>query len=201
MPIRTYRNGAFVLAITALAVVVSVLAPADTAQAAKPASSTRKVAKTSATKGVRTKTAYQTRRSGVAKAKAASYSVALPTEASGASGSPDIVSRAMGAVGKPYRWGGTGKAGFDCSGLVLHVLGDKGNNLPHSSSALYHSVSKTTELQPGDLVFFGRGRISHTAVYIGNGKIVHASTPRTGVRVDSLNTIARALGYKGAGRI
>ncbi len=100
-----------------------------------------------------------------------------------------LVTYALQFVGNPYVWGGTSLTkGADCSGFVLSVFAQYGISLPHSSSAQsgYGRRVSTSELQPGDLIFYGSGRsISHVAIYIGNGQIVHASSRRTGIKVSS----------------
>lgn len=98
------------------------------------------------------------------------------------------VQAAMAQVGKPYIWGGTGPGGFDCSGLMLYAYRQVGVSLPRVASAqagVGSSVSKSA-LQPGDLVFF-YFPISHVGMYIGDGKMVHASNSRTGVIVSKLS--------------
>ena len=98
--------------------------------------------------------------------------------------------RALSKVGAPYRWGATGPNAFDCSGLVTWAYRNSGKGLPRSSRVMAHvgtPVSKSA-LQPGDLVFFYRGP-SHVAIYVGNGKVVHASNPRHPVRIADLNSM------------
>ncbi|MBQ3608071.1 MAG: C40 family peptidase [Bacteroidales bacterium] len=124
-----------------------------------------------------------------------------------------IVSTAMTFEGAPYLWGGTSSKGLDCSGLVRLTFFMNGHLLPRNASqqvnygreiimecdhtvtpdsdALYQEmVKRTKHLQPGDLVFFGtpetfwsKEKITHVGIYIGNGKIIHASHK---VRVNSL---------------
>jgi uncharacterized protein YgiM (DUF1202 family) len=99
-----------------------------------------------------------------------------------------LVSFATQYVGNPYVWGGTSLTrGADCSGFVLSVYAQYGISLPHSSAAQanYGRRISTSELQPGDLLFYGSGGISHVAIYIGNGQIVHASTERTGIIISN----------------
>ena len=97
----------------------------------------------------------------------------------------DLVSYATQFVGNPYVWGGTSLTrGADCSGFVLSVYAKYGIYLPHSSRAQanYGTRVSTSELKPGDLLFYGSGKsISHVAIYIGGGQIVHASTEKTGI--------------------
>jgi cell wall-associated NlpC family hydrolase len=97
------------------------------------------------------------------------------------------VGYAMGQVGDAYVYGATGDSAFDCSGLTMRAWGAAGVGLPHSSSAQYSSGPhiSASELQPGDLVFY-YSPISHVGMYIGNGMIVHAANPSTGVQVTSL---------------
>ena len=99
----------------------------------------------------------------------------------------DLVSYACQFVGNPYVWGGTSLTrGADCSGFVLSVFANYGISLPHSSVAQSNSGTKisASEAQPGDLFFYGNGsRINHVAIYIGNGQVVHASSPRTGIKI------------------
>lgn len=108
----------------------------------------------------------------------------------------DVLIRAIGLVGTPYRWGGnTPDGGFDCSGLIGYVYRDAtGLMLPRSTREMITMRAPTVgreSLQSGDLVFFatsgGRG-VSHAGIYVGEGRFVHA--PRTGgtVRLDSLDS-------------
>ena len=99
----------------------------------------------------------------------------------------DLVQYACQFVGNPYVWGGTSLTnGADCSGFVLSVFANYGVSLPHSSvsqSGCGTEIS-SSEAQPGDLFFYGNGsRINHVAIYIGNGQVVHASSPRTGIKI------------------
>ena len=93
-------------------------------------------------------------------------------------------------VGNPYRWGGTSLTkGADCSGFTLSVYANYGVSLPHSSKAQASCGTRIdlSELQPGDLVFYGGKNIHHVAMYIGNGQVVHAQSTNTGIVVSSMN--------------
>lgn len=204
MPISTNHYGVLFLGSMAIVASLLVALPGDRVSAAPAQSVSRSTGTKSTTKGVRTSTAYQKRQTSPKVSKTTAIrSVALPPEAPADVSSQEIVERAKAAVGSRYRWGGTNKAtGFDCSGLVKHVFGERASDLPRTSAGLYSAVAKPEELRPGDLVFFGRGaRVSHVGVYIGEGNVVHASTYRTGVRVDNVQTLSRALVLKGVGRI
>lgn len=81
--------------------------------------------------------------------------------------------------------GETPEGGFDCSGFTRYVYGKFGISLPHQSGQQrsYGSEVSMDDIAPGDLVCYS----GHVAIYIGDGRIVHASTPRTGVTTGNLN--------------
>ncbi len=87
------------------------------------------------------------------------------------------------ALGAPYQWGGTGP-GYDCSGLTSAAWAAAGVHLPHSTHAQYDAVARigADQLQPGDLVFY-YDDLRHVAVYVGDGKIIHAPTSGQTVQV------------------
>jgi cell wall-associated NlpC family hydrolase len=97
------------------------------------------------------------------------------------------VQYALAQVGDAYVYGAAGESAFDCSGLTMRAWAQAGVSLPHSSSAQYGSGPHiaASDLQPGDLVFY-YSPISHVGMYIGNGMIVHAANPGTGVAVSGL---------------
>ena len=103
----------------------------------------------------------------------------------------DICQYAKQFIGNPYVWGGTSLTnGADCSGFVLSLYAKYGITLPHSSRAQANCGRRValSEIKPGDLVFYTKGgTINHVAMYIGNGQVIHASNPRTGIRVSSVN--------------
>jgi cell wall-associated NlpC family hydrolase len=108
--------------------------------------------------------------------------------ASVAARSASALSKAMSKIGKPYVYGATGPNAFDCSGLVGWAYKQVGVSLPRTSAAQSRvgtPVSKS-DLRPGDLVFFYKP-VSHVAIYIGNGKVVHASTSGQPVKISDLN--------------
>jgi len=116
----------------------------------------------------------------------------------------NLAIEAMSLVGIHYRRGGNSpEHGLDCSGLVRYVFKQSNNiDLPRTSvemSRVGEQVDKT-DLQPGDLVFFNTlgERHSHVGVYVGEGRFVHASNPRTGVRLDRLSNRYYAQRFEGA---
>ena len=115
-----------------------------------------------------------------------------------------VVSDSMNYLGVPYVFGGTTPNGFDCSGYVRYVFANAGVYLPRTADAQYevgYSVS-TSELMPGDLVFFGSGgEITHVGIYIGGGRFIHAANPRKGVIISSLSESYYNARYFGANRI
>lgn len=101
-----------------------------------------------------------------------------------------LVNFALQFVGNPYVYGGTSLTnGADCSGFVMSVFKEFGYDLPRVAAAQYEASQKKdiSQLETGDLVFYGAGGINHVALYIGNGKIVHASTAATGIKVSDYN--------------
>jgi cell wall-associated NlpC family hydrolase len=84
---------------------------------------------------------------------------------------------AMRYLGAPYVRAGSGPSGFDCSGLVRHVFATVGVRLPHNAAQQYRYGTPVSRdrLAPGDLVFFDHLR--HNGIYLGDGRIVHATTP------------------------
>ena len=95
-------------------------------------------------------------------------------------------------IGNPYVWGGTSLThGADCSGFVQSVMKHFGISLPRTSRDQAKCGTKVTsdKMKPGDLVFYANssGRINHVGIYIGNGQIVNASTPRSGIKISRWN--------------
>lgn len=117
----------------------------------------------------------------------------------------EIANFAYSFVGYNYVYGGASpSAGFDCSGLMYYVLTQYGYSMNRvaDDQMKQGSAVDRANLQVGDLVFFGyNGYANHVGMYIGNGNFVHASTPSTGVRVNSLNETYYNTRYIGARRI
>ena len=107
-----------------------------------------------------------------------------------------VIEYAKGMVGGSYVWAGEQYGATDCSGLVMLSYAQIGINLPHLASmqAEYGSDVARSDIQPGDLVFFGYGDYSsiyHVAMYIGDGKIVHAESTDTGIVISYLDSVAQ----------
>ena len=98
-------------------------------------------------------------------------------------------------VGNPYVWGGTNlNTGADCSGFVKSVYKSFGYNLPRSSSSQRRAGRKVSysNKQPGDLICYN----GHVAIYIGNGKIVHASSRKTGIKISPKANYRKVLSVR-----
>ena len=94
-----------------------------------------------------------------------------------------VLNAAYSVIGTPYQWGGsTPETGFDCSGFTMWSWAHAGVSLPHSSAAQYSSLPHVAreDVQPGDLLFF-YSPISHVAIYVGGGSMIHS--PNTGSAV------------------
>lgn len=119
------------------------------------------------------------------------------------SDSSELVDHALSLQGVPYRFGGTSRSGFDCSGFTQYVYRSSNTVLPRTASEQFNVGSSVSrgQLQVGDLVFFSTYAqgASHVGIYIGGGRFVHASN--SGVRVTSLSDSYYAGRYLGARRV
>ena len=104
----------------------------------------------------------------------------------------EIAKYAVQFVGNPYVWGGTSLTnGADCSGFIMSVYANFGYSLPHSAQGISTKGSSvecnTSSLQAGDVIAYGSnaGDITHAAIYIGDGKIVHAMGAKYGIVVSN----------------
>lgn len=123
---------------------------------------------------------------------AAAETAAAEAAAQTASARQNLVDYALQFVGGPYRAGGNDpRTGVDCSGFVRYVMqhgaGISMNRSSGSQATQGHAVN-SSQMQPGDLLFYSGGSgINHVAMYIGDGKIVHASTYATGIKISKWN--------------
>ena len=114
----------------------------------------------------------------------------------------EVVSYALQFVGNPYRYGGVSLTkGADCSGFTYSVYKKFGYKLTHNAYQQMTEVKrvKMKNIKPGDLIFYGSSKrsCSHVALYIGNGKVVHASTVTTGIVISDY----KYRKYCGVGRV
>ncbi|MDD6208039.1 MAG: NlpC/P60 family protein [Clostridiales bacterium] len=111
------------------------------------------------------------------------------SESTGSSVRSSMVSYAMQFLGNPYVYGGTSLTnGTDCSGFTQGIYSHFGYSIPRTSSA--QAAASTTisssDLRPGDLIFYGSGNsVSHVAMYIGGGQVIHASNPSDGIKISN----------------
>ena len=118
----------------------------------------------------------------------------------------DLVVSAMGYLGVPYRRGGTGIQGFDCSGFVRAMYENTlGLVLPHNAkaqAAATQTIDKA-ELQPGDLVFFNtlRKTFSHVGIYVGDGQFIHSPRAGKSVQVEDMRSAYWQKRFNGARRV
>jgi peptidoglycan DL-endopeptidase CwlO len=124
----------------------------------------------------------------VAKSTPAPAAFMAPAEAAAASARAKALDLALSKVGSPYRYGASGPNAFDCSGLVTWAFKKAGVSLPRTSRAQSRVGTPVSrdELRPGDLVFFYKP-VSHVGIYIGDGKIVHASSRKSPVKISDIS--------------
>ena len=108
----------------------------------------------------------------------------------------DVVNYAKKFLGNPYKYGGKSLTnGTDCSGFVLSVYKEFGYNLPHSSDAQKNVGTKVDNLskaKPGDIICYS----GHVAIYMGNNKIIHASTYKTGIKISNNASYKKILAIR-----
>ncbi|MFC7306788.1 C40 family peptidase [Streptomyces monticola] len=122
------------------------------------------------------------------------YSAALSTTGAAAK----AVAFARSQLGTPYVWGGDGpsEGGFDCSGLTQAAYRAAGITIPRVAQPQFDHgprVPRGSQIQPGDLLFFGSGpnRITHVGIYSGDGRMIDAPRPGTVIRERAVRLAAR----------
>lgn len=125
------------------------------------------------------------------------------SNAPGSSRAMRAVRYALSQVGDRYVWGATGPGAWDCSGLTLTAWRQSGVSLPHYSYAQFRGSRRIplSQARPGDLVFYFGNGARHVGLYIGNGKMVHAANPRTGVVVTPVLSSWYSSRFSGIGRV
>ena len=110
------------------------------------------------------------------------------------------VAFAYAQLGKPYVWGATGPASYDCSGLVQAAWASAGVAIPRTTYEQWAALPHVpmSAIQPGDLIFFDQ--IGHVAIYVGNNMIIDAPQPGQFVEKISLSTPWYATTLDGAAR-
>jgi cell wall-associated NlpC family hydrolase len=116
-----------------------------------------------------------------------------------------VVGTALALRGAPYRNGGSDPSGFDCSGFVWYVFSRHGIVVPRTVVEQFRAGQpiRSTDIRPGDLVFFetGGGPASHVGVVVGGDEFVHAPSSRGEVRIEHLATQYWASRFVGARRL
>lgn len=114
-----------------------------------------------------------------------------------------VVETAKKYIGCSYVYGASGPSSFDCSGFTSYVFKQHGISLNRTAAGQYSNgvaVSRD-QLQPGDLIMFGKSGINHVGIYIGGGQIVHAANKSRGVTTDTINSGYYNNNYVGARRV
>ncbi|MGW0644512.1 NlpC/P60 family protein [Streptomyces badius] len=109
------------------------------------------------------------------------------TDSSYAAKAEKVLAFARAQIGKPYVWGASGPSSYDCSGLTQAAWREAGVPLPRTTWDQVEVGTRvaTSDLQPGDLVFF-YDDISHVGIYKGDGMMIHAPKPGANVREESI---------------
>lgn len=136
----------------------------------------------------------------------------VPSDVGASSLGQGIANMAYQFLGCRYVYGAEGPNAFDCSGLTYYIARQFGYSIPRGASAQWTGAAgkriySMSELQPGDFFYinnpsYGRGKaVSHVAIYVGGGKVIHASTPSTGVIMTDINVSWMGPYFVGALRL
>lgn len=129
----------------------------------------------------------------------ATETTTVPSSGKGAT----VVETAKNYIGCSYVYGASGPSSFDCSGFTSYVFKLHGVSLSRTAAGQYSNgvAISRDQLQPGDLVMFGKSGINHVGIYIGGGQIVHAANQSRGVTTDTINSGYYNNNYVGARRV
>ncbi len=113
----------------------------------------------------------------------------IPTADDSAVTRVQVVAAAKRLLGVPYRYGGTSLSGMDCSGLAQYAYHQAGIRLPRTTTDQFEAGIPLARARPGDLLFFKirPNRVSHVGIYVGDGKMIHASSGSRKVRTARLD--------------
>jgi cell wall-associated NlpC family hydrolase len=131
---------------------------------------------------------------------------APPARAGAYGSSADVVSNAKRAIGTPYRSGGSSEAGYDCSGFVMAIYKKtRGVSLPRTAEHQAGATQKisSSDLRPGDLVFFNtlHRSYSHVGIYVGDNQFIHSPSTGSRVRADDIRQDYWNKRFDGARRV
>ncbi|MFI5073733.1 MAG: C40 family peptidase, partial [Actinomycetales bacterium] len=125
----------------------------------------------------------------------------VPTPPSPSGGVAAVIAFARAQLGEPYVWGGAGPSVWDCSGLTMMAWRQAGVSLSHYTGYQWSETDRVpiSQLQPGDLVFYGTSGPDshHVGLYIGGGQMIHAPNPSTVVKIASIYSMSDLLPYGG----
>ena len=110
----------------------------------------------------------------------------------------EAVAYAESKLGDAYVYAGAGPSVYDCSGLTMEAWAAAGVSLTHNAAAQYDETERisASQLEPGDLVFYDYGEgITHVAIYVGNGMVIHAPHSGTDVQYGQINVVGPVAGY------
>jgi cell wall-associated NlpC family hydrolase len=137
----------------------------------------------------------------VTRVLAAAAAYAAPLAAASGATAAKAIHYALAQLGVPYRWGGEGPGGFDCSGLTQAAYAAAGVTIPRTSEQQWLALPHVplADALPGDLIFFNPGEFipglpGHVGIYLGNGQFIDAPHTGTTVRIDALASYPPVFG-------
>ena len=169
----------------------------------KKQKTSRKMTETRKEDTQKTTTNTQTNKTNTQTTTTTTTTTATTTAPATSGNGSSVVSTAKKYIGCKYVYGGTSPSGFDCSGFTSYIYRQYGVSLNRTAAGQYSNgkaVSRS-QLQPGDLVMFGKSGINHVGIYIGGGSIVHAANRTRGVTIDTINSGYYNNNYVGARRV